>query len=133
MRFLADADYFVALFRKKDAHYKRAQRIAERYSEDPIFVTPFTIPESVTVLSYKENQQLAKAFLLSARNQPFTELAYSEEIREFTDQIYLEQNKKGTSWIDCLNVAMIRYYNLDGILSFDMFYKKQGIESFCLK
>ena len=37
---------------------------------------------------------------------------------------YFILKKKGTSWIDCLNIVSVKTYNLDGILSFDKFYKK---------
>jgi len=45
----------------------------------------------------------------------------------FADELFATQGAKGTSWIDCLNVVVVKNYKLDGMLSFDAFYKKQGI------
>jgi predicted nucleic acid-binding protein len=56
------------------------------------------------------------------------ELLLNEEIVSLADKIFLAQNKKGISWIDCLNGAIVKYYKLDGILSFDKFYSKIGIK-----
>jgi predicted nucleic acid-binding protein len=81
------------------------------------------------VLSYKVSHTAAKNFLKKSRGL-FVELPLNEEVITLADKIFLSQNKKGTSWIDCLNIAFIKYYYLDGILSFDKFYKKLGVEIF---
>jgi predicted nucleic acid-binding protein len=82
-----------------------------------------TIPETATVLSYKVSQKSAKKFLIKARRK-FVELPLNEEIIALADKIFLTRNEKGISWIDCLNAAVVKYYKLDGILSFDKFYPK---------
>ena len=38
---------------------------------------------------------------------------------------FLKQTKKGCSFIDCANLAVIERYKLDGILTFDEFYPKE--------
>ena len=132
MKLLADADYFVGIAKDDDVHHKLALITAEKFQEYPIYITPYTIPEVVTVLSNKVNQKKAKDFLQHARLQPFIELPYTRELYELTDIHFLEQNKKGTSWIDCFNIASIQIHRLDGILSFDKFYKTQGIKNFAI-
>ncbi len=74
-------------------------------------------------MSYKVSQKAAKKFLKTAREK-LVELPLNEEIMVLADKIFLAQNKKGISWIDCLNVAVIKFYKLEGILSFDKFYSK---------
>lgn len=130
MKFLIDADFLVALAKEDDAHHAWALRITETLKEASIFITPFAIPETATVLSYKVSQKAAKEFLISARKRHFIELPLDEGVIKETDAIFLMQKKKGTSWIDCLNVSCVKIYQLDGILSFDKFYKKAGIKTF---
>lgn len=130
MKILVDTDFLVALSKEDDQNHKKAENLAEKLKNSEIFITPFTIPEAVTVLSYKVSQNSAKKFLADARKRSFIELALDIPVKDLTDQIFLSQNKKGTSWIDCLNVAAIQTNKLDGILSFDKFYVKQGIKNF---
>jgi len=123
MRILIDTDFLIALIKEDDKNHLRAVNKLKELKEVLIFITPFTIPETVTVLSYKVSQKAAKKFLKTAREK-LVELPLNEEIVVLADKIFLAQNKKGISWIDCLNVAVIKFYKLEGILSFDKFYSK---------
>jgi len=125
MRLLIDTDFLIALIKEDDKNHSRAISKLEGIKDSFIFITPFTIPETATVLSYKVSQKSAKEFLKEARKK-FVELPLNEEIVALADKIFLAQNKKGISWIDCLNAATVKYYKLDGILSFDKFYYKIG-------
>ena len=127
MKFLADADFLVALAKSDDANHERATQKAETTKGADIFITPFTIPETVTVVSYKASQTAAKKLLKELRSKNFIEISLDEDIMRFADELFATQGAKGTSWIDCLNVVVVKNYKLDGILSFDAFYKKQGI------
>ena len=129
MKILVDTDFLIALIKIDDKNHLKAIDKVQKVKEAKVFITPFTIPETVTVLSYKVSHIAAKNFLKRARNK-FPELPLNEEIIASADKIFLSQNKKGTSWIDCLNVALIKYYKLDGILSFDKFYLKLGVNVF---
>ena len=126
MRLLVDADFLISLIKEDDRNHLLSLRKLENLKTATVFVTPFTIPETATVLSYKVSQQAAKKFLKEARNE-FSKLSLEENILESADSIFLSQQRKGISWIDCLNVAVIRHYKLDGILSYDRFYGKLGV------
>lgn len=124
---LADADFLVAIAKKDDTNHQKALRYATMLKNSAVFVTPFTIPEAVTVLSYKVSHKAAKSFLQSVREQNFIELPLDQMTTKEADSIFLSRNEKGTSWVDCVNVAFVKLYHLDGIVSFDKFYKKTGI------
>ena len=127
MRLLVDTDFLIALIKEDDRNHLKAVKKLEDLKEAFIYITHFTIPETATVLSYKISQQSAKKFLKEAR-QKFKELPLNEKVISIADKIFLTQNKKGTSWIDCFNVGIVKNYQLDGILSFDKFYKKLRIK-----
>jgi len=129
MKILVDTDFLIALIKIDDKNHLKAIDKVQKIKEAKVFITPFTIPETVTVISYKVSHTAAKNFLKVARNK-LPELPLNEEIIASADKIFLSQNKKGTSWIDCLNVALIKYYKLNGILSFDKFYLKLGVNVF---
>lgn len=127
-RILVDADALVALAKPDDASHKSALTIAKKLKNDILFITPLSIPEAATVISYRVSQQAAKIFLMDARKRNLIELALNSEAIKAADEIFLNQKRKGTSWIDCLNVAMIKIHSLEGIFSFDKFYSRSGIK-----
>jgi len=129
-KILVDTDFLFALVVENDVHHKVATEKMQQYVKDMFFITPFTIPEAVTVLSYKVSQDQAKRFLKQARESNFAQIVFDESIISKADELFLAQKKKGTSWIDCLNVAVILSNHLDGILSFDRFYQQVGIRVF---
>jgi|SRR3989338_5861324 len=129
MKALADADFLVALAKEDDSNHEKALAKLAELDDVIIFVTPFTIPEAATVLSYKVSQIAAKAFLVSLRQKNFIELPLEKLVSEEADKIFLSRKEKGISWIDCFNTASVKIYKLDGILSFDKFYKKVGISN----
>lgn len=130
MKIFIDADFLVALNKKDDSNFKKAIQKSHLLKTAQVFITPLTLPEAVTVLSYKISQDSACMFLKQARASQFNIVPFDDILISKSDQIFLAQKTKGTSWIDCLNVAAIQIHGLDGILSFDRFYKKMGIKIF---
>lgn len=130
MTVLIDADFLVALLKEVDTNHRKAIEKYHYYRSISFVTTPFTIPEVATVLSNRVSHTIAKKFVVEARSQPYLEIFLSQELIAKTDQIFLSQSKKGISWIDCFNVAVIKTYQLDGILSFDSFYRKQSVKVF---
>lgn len=128
MRVLADADFLVALAKEDDSNHKKALAKLAELEDVAIFITPFAISEAATVLSYKVSQNAAKEFLLSLRQKNFIELPLEKIVSDEADKIFLSRKEKGISWIDCFNAAAVKSYRLVGILSFDKFYKKVGIQ-----
>jgi predicted nucleic acid-binding protein len=124
MRILVDADFLIALAKADDSNHKKAISLAEKLKGNFFFSTQFTVPESSTVFSYKVSQKDATKFLLQVRKMDLIELPFDKKLSDLTDELFVSVKTKGTSWIDCLNVVSVKSYNLDGILSFDKFYKK---------
>jgi len=124
MKILVDADALVALAKIDDTNHKKAVKIAKKIKNSNLYITPFTIAEAVTVLSYTVSQKAAILFLKEVRKKKLIELSTNKEIIFLTDELFSQQSKKGISWVDCLNVIMVRFYHLDKIFSFDRFYQK---------
>jgi predicted nucleic acid-binding protein len=104
MRFLIDTDFLIAIIKEDDKNHLQSIKKLEGLKNDSIFITPFTLPETVTVLSYKVSHRSAKKFLKESREN-FIELSLNNRLIALTDETFLSQNKKGTSWIDCLTDA----------------------------
>ena len=125
-----DSDFLIALTKADDTNHTIAATKAEQYRLASIFITPFVVSEAATVLSYRVSHEAAKQLLKGVRSSGLTLLPCDEVITRDTDEFFLMQRRKGTSWVDCCNATIIRAYQLDGILSFDLFYRKIGLRIF---
>lgn len=129
MNVLVDADALVAIAKVDDSNHQKASKLAQRIEKASLFISPFTIPEAVSVISHKVSQEAACLFLKEVRKKKITTLPLTEEIIEETDRIFINQKKKGTSWPDCLNMAIAGKYTIDFIFSFDKVYERNGYKT----
>ncbi len=125
-KILIDSDALFSLYNPNDAHHARCKKILNiLLSEDTALLTlNLVIQETATVLSYKIGQDSAKSFVVDIDALALTHIDLDRELEEKAWEIFLAQTKKGTSFIDCANLATLHYYNLSGILTFDQFYPK---------
>lgn len=132
---LLDADALIALINKDDFSHNRALKINQELQKSGIsrYLSPFTIFETVTVLSHKISHQIAKDFLIEVRKKDyFLTLCLDEKNATLADKWFLKQTTKGISYFDCYNMALLEKYKnqLDGIFSFDAIYRKNGFKTF---
>lgn len=132
---LFDADALVALVNKDDSNHEKALKINQKLQKIGVFryVSPFTIFETLTVLSHKIPHPIAKDFLKEVRKRDyFSLLCLDEKNATLADKWFLKQTTTGISYFDCYNMALLeRYKNqIDGIFSFDEIYKKNGFKTF---
>ena len=130
---LIDADALVALAKVDDSNHKKAISISKNLQMRGVFwlFSPFTIAESTTVLSHKVSQRSAKDFLRAIRELDIPVLSLKEEDIPLVDTWFLKQEKKGTSYFDCYNMAILQKHKdlLLGIFSFDKIYSHNGFKT----
>ena len=130
---LVDADALVALVKSDEPNHKKALNISESLQKSGCtwYVSPFTIGEVITVISHKINQTTAKKVLRQLRKLELNLLSLKDEYVQLADGWFDKQNKKGTSYFDCYNMALMeRYKNqIDAIFSFDGIYKRNGFKT----
>ena len=129
---LLDADALVALIKTNDSNHKKALEINDKLQTKgtTYYLSPFTTAEVITVLSYKVSQQAAKSFLKEIRKLDLPILKLEEKYSNLADKWFLKQNKKGISYFDCYNMALLEKYKAQvaAIFSFDTIYKKNGFK-----
>lgn len=127
---LVDADALVALAKSDDSNHQKAIKIKQKLQKLGVsfYISPFTIAETVTVLSHKVSHTAAKKFLLQIRKTSLPVLVLPEKSSNLADNWFLKQNKKGTSFFDCYNMALMKHYNkqIEAIFSFDKIYLKNS-------
>lgn len=130
---LVDADALVALAKRDDSNHKIAVAVNQKLQAKGVsyILSPFTIAEATTVLSYKVSHQAAKKFLEEIRKINLTEFDFRKECLELADKWFKQQSKNSISYFDCYNMALMeRYQNqLVAIFSFDWIYPKNGFKT----
>lgn len=129
---LLDADALIALAKHDDSNHQRAVNINDELQKRGVsyMLSPFTVAEATTVLSYKVSHQAAKKFLKQIRHLDIPTFDLREEQIELADSWFNKQHKKGISYFDCFNMALLERYKkqLEAIFSFDSIYKKNGFK-----
>lgn len=129
---LLDADALIALAKHDDSNHQRAVRINDELQKRGVsyMLSPFTVAEATTVLSYKVSHQAAKKFLKQIRHLDIPTFDLKEEQIELADSWFNKQHKKGISYFDCFNMALLEKYKkqIVAIFSFDSIYKKNGFK-----
>ena len=125
---LVDADALVALAKIDDSNHEKAVNLSNKLQRAGVgyCFSPFTVAEAATVLSYKTTHQSASEFLKEIRKMDIPVLELPEKYEELSDDWFLKQNKKGTSYFDCYNMTLMERYKLVAIFSFDSIYKRNG-------
>lgn len=128
--YLVDSDAFVALMLPGDALAPTVQQLFRHIETERqrIAVTNWVVAETATVLSYRDGQATATRFLTMIEEGEIPILAITEALERATHQLFREQKTKGTSMVDCSNVAAARYYDIPKLLAFDHFYRRFGYE-----
>lgn len=124
---LIDADALVALFLIDDFNHEKAVFLAKKIKNSSVYISPFTIPEVATMLSYRISHQLAKIFLKKVHQLKLIRLVFTEKVEKLADEIFLKEKKRKTSWFDCANAAFFKLHRFDKIFSFDKFYQRIGL------
>jgi|SRR3989339_561710 len=127
MRLLVDSDFLFGLFVPDDAHHQRAKKIWGKLikQKHDFFVLNITIQETATVLSHKRGQLVAIALIDKLPELALRKIDIDIDLEKEGWKIFKSQTKKGTSFVDCANLAASAEFGIDEILSFDKFYPKK--------
>jgi predicted nucleic acid-binding protein len=123
---LVDSDAWVGIFSGKDAHHKEANRIFDILIKQgiEIFTTTAIEGEAATVLSHKEGYRVANDFIHSLDASQIPIVHIDEQLHNRAMEKFLDTNRRGTSYVDLTNVAVMERYNIEKIFSFDKSYFK---------
>lgn len=133
MKILLDSDALFALYVASDLHHSKAKEIFEKLLAEKAetLVTNLVLQETATIISYRFGQRQSIDFLESFGKAGIRQIFIGENLTVKTWKIFKSQLKKGTSFIDCANVAIYQEKSVDLIMSFDKFYQRKGLKVFC--
>lgn len=123
---LVDADAFVGRFYPMDAHHSHSLELFARFEKERriLVTTNLVVAEVATVLSHRKGQELAVKFLDMIDNSQIPIIHLDEQLHQRALDTFRDQTARGTSVTDCANVAVMDYFNIPEIFSFDRVYAK---------
>lgn len=126
MKLLYDSNFLIALYKRDDSTHKKAVDLAKRFHTAGVelHALNLVVQESTTVISIKMGMDHARAYYKGLSSIVDTFITLDDITENLSWKLFKKQTKKGTSFIDCANLATLEYYKLDKILSFDEFYPK---------
>ncbi len=121
---LVDSSAFVAWFNANDMFHSAAKKRFSFIEQEKfrLITTSYVVDETATVLSFRKGQDLANIFLDFASQLPMIFIA--EELRQKTLAIFKKQKQRGTSMVDCSNVAVMQLHEIPIIFSYDEVFSK---------
>lgn len=124
---IIDSDALFALDNPVDPNHLAALSKIDEINKlgIPIFITNFVVYETATLFSYRISQQKAKEFVKKIYESDFHHVFVNESLAEKSMAFFLSQNKKRTSFIDCVNWIVMAELEIEKIFSFDKFYKER--------
>ena len=129
---LIDSDAFIAFIKENDSNHNKAKKIFKQLERKNInFITSnYVFAETVTVISQRIGHKTALEFIENVRSSKslIATRWVDEHLEEMAINIFKSQISKNVSFVDCANMALMNYYNLSAIFSFDAIYKKQGFK-----
>ena len=121
---LVDSDFWLALFIPGDSNQEAAEKLLNYLSkkEAILITTNLVVGEVATVLSHRVSQNIATDFLghFEVPIIHVTEMLHNRAIEWF-----VSSKDKGSSYVDCANVAVIEAMGIQHICAFDKVYHKR--------
>ncbi|MEZ4667870.1 MAG: PIN domain-containing protein [Anaerolineae bacterium] len=120
---LVDSDAFIGLMVEHDAHHPQARTIFQRLinQQTVMGTTNYVITETASTLSYRFSLDYAKNFLTLVDD--FLMITITPDIHTQTSQLFRQQDRAKTSFVDMSNVTVMKALDIPAIFSFDTIYQ----------
>lgn len=129
---IADADILISLFYIHDINHERVLGSVERLLTDSwvIKYPNSAILETITFLRRALNKpEIAAEVNRRYLNGEFDVIYVDETIQKLASEIFAKEKSKKNTIFDAIVLATAKITKADGIFSFDIWYKKQGMKT----
>ena len=127
-----DSDAFIALLKLDDSNHNKALEILAKLDQNSVllYTSTYVFAETVTVLSQRLGRKYAEEFIgmVKGQSSAITFLWPDEQIQEKAIELFLQQKSKNVSFVDCINMTLIKERFIDMVFSFDKIYGKNVIK-----
>lgn len=122
-----DADFFCALYNRKDSQHDKAKQLAARIasSKFSLVTSNLVLFEVYTVLSQRAGKKVAVHFGERIREErPFLVVGVVPSFEERAWRVFKQIENKNVSFVDCASFAVIKRLKIKRVLSFDIHFKR---------
>jgi predicted nucleic acid-binding protein len=119
-----DASAYIALLNPQDAHHNRAIKIIPSLEKLQPITSQAVLGEVLTVGSMRFDKEATIRFvqvILKSNTQVVLE---KNIVVEEAFRLFQKTTSKNISWVDCYSQAIINYYQISKIFSFDNDFKQ---------
>ena len=125
-KILLDSSFIIAIFRKNDPLHQRAIENKEILDND-CYISNGIVSEVITILGQKTKDIALVRLVYNYMKDNFT-IINESDINMYNDNVFAifekyNKNKFKLGFIDCSEVVIYEYYNLDYVASFDEEFK----------
>lgn len=127
-----DSDFWVGYYLEFDAHHQATLPAMQQFKKQgkQLVSSNLVVGETMTVLSHKDGQSTAREFYRDIQRSGIPLYFVDEALDQTAKKIFIDEDKKGMSYVDCTNVALMRAYGINQIFAFDTIYhKKFGLKN----
>ena len=126
MKILLDSSFIIAIFRKNDPLHQRAIENKEILDND-CYISNGIVSEVITILGQKTKDIALVRLVYNYMKDNFP-IINESDINMYSDNVFAifvkyNKNKFKLGFIDCSEVVIYEYYNLDYVASFDEEFK----------
>ncbi len=124
---LLDSDFLVGMMREdEDLHETIKEMVSSDWFENSyVIVTSLVKMEAATVISHRVGMAMARRLVNCIDRLVDEEVFVDERWMNAGWLVFLEQTKKGSSFVDSMNLVVAKKLGCKKILSFDKFYPKE--------
>ena len=121
-----DASAYIGVLNPSDSNHAKALELSKLFlTQEAHAMTSYAVlGEVLTIGSMRYNRQAAIAFVKDVFESKTKIVAENSELRSKAFKIFQAIKHKDVSWVDCYSFAIIEYYKIDKVFSFDKDFKK---------
>ena len=123
-----DASAYLAIVMPFDSNRQKALRLSKTVfsKENNLITSNAILGEVLTICSQRHNRQASIDFVSDILKGKTNIVLENKELIEKSFDIFKTIKDKDVSWVDCYSFAIIEYYKVDKVFSFDRDFKKHA-------
>lgn len=112
-------------------HHKAVTIFSDLVTLNPqIYLGTNILAEVITMISQQLGKAKAIALLQEFRQSPYQLIHPSQDLIGLAEDIFCSIASKNISYSDCISFAIMKFYNLKYVFSFDRHFKRQDFIRF---
>ena len=121
-----DASAYIGVLNPSDSNHAKALNLSNLFlTQETHTMTSYAVlGEVLTIGSMRYNRKASIDFVKGIFESKTTIVAENSELRKKAFKIFQDIKDKDVGWVDCYSFAIIDYYKIEKVFSFDKDFKK---------